>query len=78
MKISDTKSAATILTRYYTIQNCKDFQMKYCACVLISFGVFCSYEVHATVNIFNVCCKIDWSANNESIAEIKYKNQSIL
>ena len=33
MEISDLKSAATLLTRYYTIQNCEDFQMRYCASI---------------------------------------------
>ena len=35
MEISDLKSSANLLTRYYTFKNCVDFQMKICASVCL-------------------------------------------
>ena len=31
MKISDLKTVAKLMIKYYTIQNVKEFQMRYCA-----------------------------------------------
>ena len=45
MEISDLKSAAKLLPRYYTIKDCEDFQVTYCALMWLKGMQNCRQEV---------------------------------